>query len=106
VAGGDEILAPVAALMRSGKFGVVVATQDWRPPRHVSFASQHPPHRPFDVIPLYGREQVLWPDHCIAGSRGAQLAPWIRATMRPRGALSRHAASERSTRPSRADFRR
>jgi nicotinamidase/pyrazinamidase len=75
VTGGDEILVPVAALMRSGKFGVVVATQDWHPAGHVSFASRHPPHRPFDVIPLYGREQVLWPDHCIAGSRGAQLAP-------------------------------
>jgi nicotinamidase/pyrazinamidase len=82
VAGGDEILAPVAALMSSGRFGVVVATQDWHPAGHVSFASRHPPHRPFDVISLYGRDQVLWPDHCVAGSAGAALAPglpWERA---------------------------
>jgi nicotinamidase/pyrazinamidase len=82
VSGGDEILAPIAKLMGSGTFDTIVATQDWHPPRHVSFASQHPPHRPFDAITLYGRRQVLWPDHCVAGSSGAELAtglPWERA---------------------------
>jgi len=79
VADGDALITPIAKLMRSGEFGTIVATQDWHPPRHVSFASQHPPHAPFDVITLYGREQVLWPDHCVAGSRGSELAagpPW------------------------------
>jgi nicotinamidase/pyrazinamidase len=75
VADSDALVAPIAKLMRSGSFGTIVATQDWHPPRHISFASQHPPHRPFDVITLYGREQVLWPDHCVAGSSGAELAP-------------------------------
>jgi nicotinamidase/pyrazinamidase len=77
VSGGNQIIAPVGELMRSARFGVVVATQDWHPARHVSFASEHPPHRPFDAISLYGREQVLWPDHCVAGSQGAELAPGL-----------------------------
>jgi nicotinamidase/pyrazinamidase len=82
VAGGDRILAPLAALMRSGSLPTIVATQDWHPPNHVSFASQHPPRKPFDTISLYGRDQVLWPDHCVAGSSGAGLhpaLPWERA---------------------------
>jgi nicotinamidase/pyrazinamidase len=82
VNGGERILAPVAALLNSGRFRHVVATQDWHPPGHVSFASQHPGRRPYESIRLYGREQVLWPDHCVAGSPGAALhpeLPWDRA---------------------------
>lgn len=75
VAGGDEIVAPVRALMESGRFGHCVATQDWHPPGHVSFASRHPRHRPFDTIDLYGREQTLWPDHCVQETAGARLHP-------------------------------
>jgi nicotinamidase/pyrazinamidase len=87
VAGGDRILAPLAALMRSGAFRDIVATQDWHPPGHVSFASRHPPRRAFETIELYGHEQVLWPDHCVAGSHGADLhpaLPWerVRAIVR------------------------
>lgn len=72
---GDEILEPVCALLESRRFGIVIATQDWHPPDHISFASQHPGRRPFEKIELYGREQVLWPDHCVAGSPGAELHP-------------------------------
>lgn len=82
VAGGDRILAPLAELMRADAFATIVATQDWHPPNHVSFASQHPPRRPFETISLYGHEQTLWPDHCVAGSPGAALhpsLPWERA---------------------------
>lgn len=75
--GGDEILEPVRALLESRRFGIVVATQDWHPPDHVSFASRHPGRRPFDTIELYGRDQVLWPDHCVAGTSGAELHPRI-----------------------------
>ena len=87
VAGGDGILAPLATLMRSGVFRDLVATQDWHPLDHVSFASQHPPRRAFETISLYGHEQILWPDHCVAGSRGAALhpaLPWelVRAIVR------------------------
>ena len=52
-------------------FKNVVLTQDWHPHDHVSFASQHPPKRPYDTITLPYGEQVLWPDHCVQGSSGA-----------------------------------
>jgi len=74
VADGDAILGPTAALIRSGRFDHVLATQDWHPPGHVSFASSHSGHAPFDTIELYGHTQVLWPDHCVAGSPGAALS--------------------------------
>jgi nicotinamidase/pyrazinamidase len=70
---GDRILAPIRALLESGRFRNVVATQDWHPPNHISFASRHPGRRPFETILLYGRDQVLWPDHCVVGTRGAAL---------------------------------
>jgi nicotinamidase/pyrazinamidase len=87
VPGGERILGPVGSLMASGRFRDVVATQDWHPPDHVSFASQHPGRKPYEPIQLYGREQVLWPDHCVAGSAGAALhpaLPWdrVRAIVR------------------------
>lgn len=70
---GDCIVKPAAALVRSGHFPLVIATQDWHPPGHVSFASNHPGKKPFDVVALYGHPQVLWPDHCVEGSRRAQI---------------------------------
>jgi nicotinamidase/pyrazinamidase len=73
VADGDAILAPLARLLERGVFAEVFATQDWHPPGHVSFASSHRGRAPFERISLYGREQVLWPDHCVAGSEGARL---------------------------------
>ena len=73
VADGDRVVEPIAMLMRSDAFRVRVATQDWHPPRHVSFASVHLGRRPFEVIELYGREQTLWPDHCVQGTPGAEL---------------------------------
>lgn len=73
VAHGDEILPPIRDLLRGGGFEVGVATQDWHPRGHISFASSHPGHQPFDVIELYGHEQVLWPDHCVQGTPGAAL---------------------------------
>jgi nicotinamidase/pyrazinamidase len=82
VAGGDEILAPIAALMESRAFELVAATQDWHPPGHVSFASSHQGREPFEAIELYGQSQVLWPDHCVQGTPGAELhadLPWQRA---------------------------
>jgi nicotinamidase/pyrazinamidase len=75
VARGDEVVAPAAALARG--FRTVVATQDWHPPGHVSFASSHPGRRPYETLPLPHGEQVLWPDHCVRGSRGAALHPGV-----------------------------
>jgi nicotinamidase/pyrazinamidase len=71
VAEGDRIAGPIGRL--AGRFATVVATQDFHPPRHVSFSSTHPGTRPFQSIPLYGGDQELWPDHCLAGSPGAAL---------------------------------
>ena len=79
IADGDQLLEPIGSLMNAGRFATIVATQDWHPAGHISFASSHPGHRPYDAIALYGREQVLWPDHCVAGSDGARLhagLPW------------------------------
>ena len=71
VAGGDEIIAPINALAR--KFTNVIQTQDWHPAGHISFASQHPGKQPFEVIELPYGPQVLWPDHCVIGTRGAEF---------------------------------
>ncbi len=68
---GDEVVPVINALMP--RFSLVVATQDWHPPDHVSFASAHAGHKPLDVVRVGGIEQVLWPDHCVRGTRGAEL---------------------------------
>src|SRR5512138_4018611 len=73
VSGGDAVVRPIAALAPA--FRTVVATQDWHPPGHVSFASAHPGRRPYETIPLAHGSQELWPDHCVAGSSGAALHP-------------------------------
>lgn len=75
--GGDEILEPIARLLEADPFGLYVATQDWHPRDHVSFASNHAGQKPMDRIDLYGHEQILWPDHCIQGTPGATLHPAI-----------------------------
>lgn len=70
---GKEILEPIARLLEANPFGLYVATQDWHPPDHISFASNHAGRKPMDRIDLYGHEQILWPDHCIQGTSGATL---------------------------------
>lgn len=80
---GDEVLDPIADMMTSGHFGLQVATQDWHPPDHVSFASRHDGKEPMEVIDLHGHDQVLWPDHCVQGTPGAELhpaLPWERVS--------------------------
>lgn len=73
VAEGDAIIAPLNA--RMDDYPLIVASQDWHPAGHESFASAHAGKNPFDIIDLHGLEQVLWPDHCIADSEGAALHP-------------------------------
>ncbi len=70
VAEGDGIIPSVNAI--SPRFDKCVATQDWHPTGHVSFASTHG-KRPSEVISLDGLEQVLWPDHCVPGTFGADF---------------------------------
>jgi nicotinamidase/pyrazinamidase len=55
------------------EFDLVVATQDWHPQEHMSFASNHPGKREFETIQLDGMDQVMWPDHCVQGSAGAEI---------------------------------
>jgi nicotinamidase/pyrazinamidase len=73
VAGGDQIVAPIAALAQ--KFANVVLTQDFHPADHISFASNHAGKAPFEVIELDYGPQVLWPDHCVIGTPGADIVP-------------------------------
>ncbi len=69
---GAEVVPVANQLMR--QFPFVVATQDWHPADHQSFASQHAGKQVGDVIMLNGLQQVLWPDHCIQESRGANFS--------------------------------
>jgi nicotinamidase/pyrazinamidase len=56
---------------------LVVATQDWHPPKHMSFAVNHPGRRPFETIPLADGTQTLWPVHCVQFTGGACFAPHL-----------------------------
>lgn len=69
---GDQIIGLINDLQN--EFDLVVATQDWHPQGHGSFASSHPVRSPGEVVELYGIEQVLWPDHAVQNSTGAKLA--------------------------------
>ncbi|MBQ0806111.1 MAG: bifunctional nicotinamidase/pyrazinamidase [Sulfitobacter sp.] len=68
---GDEIIAQINDLMKD--FDAVILTQDWHPARHSSFASSHSAKGPYEVIEMPYGPQVLWPDHCIQGTSGAEF---------------------------------
>ncbi len=68
---GDQIVPIANQLMEA--FDLVVATQDWHPADHGSFAANHPWRKPGQVIDLNGLEQILWPMHCVQGSYGAEI---------------------------------
>jgi nicotinamidase/pyrazinamidase len=70
---GDAVVSPIARLAPA--FATVVATQDFHPEGHVSFASAHPGRKPFETVALPQGPQELWPDHCVRGTRGAALHP-------------------------------
>lgn len=70
---GDAVVPVINRIARV--FPVVVATQDWHPEGHISFASRHEGRKPFEVVEIQGRELVLWPDHCVQGTPGADLHP-------------------------------
>lgn len=77
VPGGDEIVPVINGLM--GRFELVLATQDWHPQDHMSFASNHKGKRPFEAIVHQGLDQILWPDHCVQGTSGAAFHPALNA---------------------------
>ncbi len=72
VAGGDGVISVVNRIQPC--FDVVVATQDWHPANHGSFAANHPGKKLYEEIDLAGLPQTLWPVHCVQNSRGAELA--------------------------------
>lgn len=71
---GDEIIPVVNELQDSGYFDLIIATQDWHPIDHGSFASSHSGKNPFEKTTLSGLEQILWPDHCVQGMEGAEFS--------------------------------
>src|SRR3989339_410593 len=75
VPNGDEVNEPANRLMT--KFCLVVATQDWHPANHGSFASNNQGKKPGEMITLNGLPQVLWPDHCVQGTFGAELSEML-----------------------------
>ena len=72
VPNGDEVVPAINAEMKNN-YDLIVATQDWHPANHKSFASNHQGKKPFEVIKLGGIDQILWTDHCVQGSFGAEL---------------------------------
>jgi nicotinamidase/pyrazinamidase len=76
---GDAVV-PVINLL-SKRFSHCVLTQDWHPPGHTSFASQHQGAKPFDTTQMAYGPQVLWPDHCVPGSNGAAFHPALDTNM-------------------------
>ncbi|MBD8662811.1 bifunctional nicotinamidase/pyrazinamidase [Rhizobium sp. CFBP 8752] len=75
VAHGDDIVPIANSLISDGGYDVIVASQDWHPVNHGSFASQHPGKKPFDMGELSGQPQVMWPDHCVQETPDAEFHP-------------------------------
>lgn len=68
---GDKIVPVINKIQNN--FELVVATQDWHPASHKSFASNHSDKKPYDKMLLHGLLQTLWPDHCVQGTEGAEF---------------------------------
>jgi len=81
VTDGNAVVDVANQFIKNDKswFDYVVASQDWHPAQHKSFASQHPGAKPGDAVHLGGVSQILWPDHCIQGSSGSQFVQNLRS---------------------------
>ncbi|WP_111846938.1 bifunctional nicotinamidase/pyrazinamidase [Agrobacterium cavarae] len=75
VADGDKIVPIANALIENGGYDLIVASQDWHPANHGSFASQHPGKQPFEMGELSGKPQFMWPDHCVQETPDADFHP-------------------------------
>ena len=73
VPNGSNIIAAINKTMSI--FNHIILSQDWHPNNHKSFASNHEGQNPFETIKMPYGKQILWPDHCVAGSNGAQFHP-------------------------------
>lgn len=69
---GDHVISVINDAQK--QFDLVIATQDWHPANHGSFAANHPGNQPGDVVMLNGLTQILWPEHCVQGTKGAEFA--------------------------------
>jgi nicotinamidase/pyrazinamidase len=83
--GGALEVADSAGIMEvinglQNEFELVIATQDWHPIDHMSFASNHPGKKIFEKIQLDGQEQILWPNHCVQNSPGAQFSSHLKTS--------------------------
>ena len=88
---GDAVVPEINKLIAAHDH--VILTQDWHPPGHASFASQHPDHTPFATIEAAYGPQTLWPDHCVQGTPGARFHPglaWTTAELVIRKGFRRH----------------
>src|SRR5699024_5120833 len=74
---GDKVIPIINQL--TDKFDVIVQTQDWHPADHTSFASMHEGKEPYETIEKFYGEQVLWPDHCVQGTEGAEFHKDLKA---------------------------
>lgn len=79
VPNGEDVVPVANRLIADGGYDLIVASQDWHPADHGSFASQHPGRNAFEVGELGGKPQMLWPDHCVQGSRDADFHPDLNA---------------------------
>ena len=77
---GDQVIPIANALARSARFDLVVATQDWHPRSHGSFADNHPGRKIGETIDLHGLPQILWPVHCVQHTHGAAFHPALDLT--------------------------
>ncbi|HKK10085.1 MAG TPA: bifunctional nicotinamidase/pyrazinamidase [Bacteroidales bacterium] len=78
VPGGDTIIPVINSLIPN--FDAVIQTQDWHPEGHHSFASSHNQKEPYDTVEMEYGDQVLWPDHCVQGTGGAEFHPELHTT--------------------------
>ena len=72
---GDKIVPIVNRLIEDGGYDLIVASQDWHPENHGSFASQHLGKKPFEMGELSGQPQMMWPDHCVQETADADFHP-------------------------------
>lgn len=70
---GDEVISVANELQP--QFDLVIATKDWHPKNHMSFASNHPGKKIGEHVQINELDQILWPDHCVQGTRGAEFHP-------------------------------
>jgi nicotinamidase/pyrazinamidase len=72
---GDQVVPVANKLIDSGRYDLIVASQDWHPAGHGSFASAHPGKKPFEIGMLSGKPQMMWPDHCVQNTEDAAFHP-------------------------------